>query len=211
MLHGADGVGRRGGDVRLDLVLGGRPGDIERFEARAALVQRREDVVDELGNVLGVTARGVGIVHVAAGSRDKSTGRRVPVHEDVARREHPRGPVHVERDGAAVGKSLCAGGADGALETGGGAAVVVVDVRPEDGGLAGKGERSGPVSQILVAVGRIRWFILVRIRRHGWAAEFDKGIRVVKEARADGRVVEPGGGRQGGVEGAGLGHGGEGI
>ena len=185
MVDLTDRVRRRGGDVGLDLGLGGGDGDIVRGEARSG--EGLENVVDESGDVDGVL--GVGVVD-ARGARDE-----VGVEDDGAGGFEARGAVDVERDGVGVGVLVVAGGADGALHAGLGA-VGVGDVVPEDADFAGKGVRAVAGVEVEGGVGCDGVIVLIGVGLDGGGGEGDEGVWVVEEAGADGGVVDPGGGRE---------------
>ena len=174
-------VRRRRRDVRVDLRLGRRGGDVERREVRRG--QRGEDGVDEGGDVLGVLR----VAEVDA----LGAGDEVGVEDDFARGLEARGAVDVERDGVVVRVAVEAGGADGALHAGF-RAVRVGNVVPEDADFGGEGVRAGAVGQVQGFVRGDGVVVAVGVGLDGGAGELDEGVRVVEKAGADGGVVDPG-------------------
>ena len=174
-------VRRRRRDVRVDLRLGRRGGDVERREVRRG--QRGEDGVDEGGDVLGVLR----VAEVDA----LGAGDEVGVEDDFARGLEARGAVDVERDGVVVRVAVEAGGADGALHAGF-RAVRVGNVVPEDADFGGEGVRAGAVGQVQGFVRGDGVVVAVGVGLDGGAGELDEGVGVVEKAGADGGVVDPG-------------------
>lgn len=185
MIDHTDRISRGGRDIRLDLCLRSRDGDIERGEAGRG--QGLEDVVDESGDVDRVLR--VGVVD-ALGARDE-----VGVEDDGAAGLEARGAVDVEGDGGGVGVLVEAGGADGALHAGLGA-VGVGDVVPEDADFAGEGVRAGAGVEVEGFVGGDGVAVFVGVGLDVGGREFDEGVWVVEEGGADGGVVDPLGRRE---------------
>lgn len=176
-------VRRRRGDVLENIRLGRRGGDVERGEV--GLGQGGENVVYVRRDVLGVLR--VGEVD-ALGARDE-----VAVEDDLALGLEARGAIDVERDGAVARVAVVPRGADGALHARLGA-VRVADVVPEDGDFPSQGVGSGAGFEVEGGVGGDGVVVDVVIGLDGGAGELDEGVWVVKEAVANGGVVDPGGG-----------------
>ena len=66
------------------------------------------------------------------------------------------------------------------------------DVIPEDADFAGEGVRARTAFQVEGVVGGDGVVVAVGVGLDGGAGEFDEGVWVVKEAGADGGVVDPG-------------------